>query len=227
MSPTDATAVGTVTPAGSPFGDPAGGLGDPFFEEKPGELFFEPEKSVTDHKSVTDASVANPFLPDSSQGDLANPFLQNSSHGEGTGADVKSTQANDDLLVRHDTIVEVPEDREAEIAEFVARLVASLIMSAVIAVSNELDEAFNDEVSNDKLNSTAVLTAEPSSVLLTATEAMSPPQASELSVEEGEDQFDGLALARRSLKLATGMAAPDISGLDLESYDEEFEGDSP
>jgi hypothetical protein len=230
MSPTDATAKGspTVGSAGSPFNQ--------------GELFFDPKEPV-ESNSVTDPSVANPFLPDSSQGDvMANPFLQGSSQGDGKD-EVRSTDANQDI-VRHDTIIEVPEDKEAEIGEFVARLVASLIMTAVIAVSNELDKAFNDEVSNegDKLMSTAILTGEPSSLLFTATEEMSPAQAAEKSslyeasiLDEEEDLYGGLGLARRSLQLATDMVPlevqapgrPDASGLDLESYDEEFEAESP
>jgi hypothetical protein len=229
MSPTDASAMGSPVPisAGSPFND---------------ELFFEPEKT----NSVTDPSVANPFLPessqgemanpnpflpDSSQGEMANPFLQNSSHGDGTGAEVRSTDANNDVVPV--PVLEVPEDKEAEIGEFVARLVANLIMTAVIAVSNELDKAFNDEVSNDgdKLMSTANLTVEPSSLLLTATEEMSPAQAVLDGEEPEEDHYDGLHLARRSLLLASGMdpaaTKTDVSGLDLESYDEEFEAQSP
>jgi hypothetical protein len=227
MSPTDATAKGSPT---------VGSAGSPFHQ---GELFFEPEAS----NSVTDPSVANPFLPDSSQGDvMANPFLQGSSQGDGRD-EVRSTDANNDI-VRHDTILEVPEDREAEIGEFVARLVASLILTAVISVSNELDKAFNDEVSNegDKLMTTAILSGEPSSLLFTATEEMSPAQAAEKSslyeasvLDEEEDSYGGLGLARRSLQLATDMVPPeapapgrpDVSGLDLESYDEEFEADSP
>jgi hypothetical protein len=220
---TDATAKGSATlgSAGSPFGD---------------ELFFEPDKA----NSVTDPSVANPFLPDSSQGELANPFLQNST--QGTGDDVRSNEANDDLVKTREPepILEVPEDREAEIAEYVARLVASLIMTAVISVSDELDKAFNDEVSNEgeKFMSTAILSGDPSSLLLTATDEMSPAQAAEKSslydaedVQEEEDAFGGLGLARRSLTgVLTGMGEGgkvDVSGLDLESYDEEFEGDNP
>jgi hypothetical protein len=138
----------------------------------------------------------------------------------------------------------VPEDREAEIAEYVAKLVAGLIMQAVIAMSNDLDKAFNDEVSNegDKFMSTAILSGEPSSLLFTATEEMSPEQAAEksslyeaslLEGEEEEDSYDGLHLARRSIQRASGMLASgelaklDVSGLDLENYDHEFEASSP
>jgi hypothetical protein len=233
MSPTDATLKGSPTPvsAASVFND---------------ELFFEPEKT----NSVTDPSVANPFLPESSQGEevkvanpflpdssqgeqgeMMNPFLQNSSHGDGTGAEVRSTDAHEDLIDRTKTMLDVPEDRPAEIAELVARLIASLIMNAVVSVSNELDKAFNDEVSNefsnegDKLMSTAKMTAEPSSLLLTATEEMSPAQA--VLDGEDEDPYGGLNLARRSITGVIGAPKPDVSGLDLESYDEEFEGDSP
>ena len=89
-------------------------------------------------------------VQESSQGDkqdeMENPFVQKSSQGDGKD-EVKSNQAEDDLARKElEKSVEVPEDKEAEIAEFVARLVASLIMTAVLSVSNELDKAFNDEV---------------------------------------------------------------------------------